>query len=225
MREIFVLIVFGILGTGVFIWHSTSTLSGEEYCGSSSYKKFTFKNGQEFLIPKAYLFNRWGMNASPDVDGEYYSLIAVELNATDGSPNCNNVRGKDSGFVKVTIMPYNFKTVFDTHKQHYPYRIDGIEPKFELFRPIDTQNIKDISGKKEFLVPKDKDWKQMLFVECVVSGFSHNSGERLGCRVRSKISNNILINYGYNNSRLNQYKKIDSAIRPVIESFVVSKNK
>ncbi len=229
VKNFFVLTVVFILGVGALFflgkpWEA-SALIGKKYCDSSSYKKFTFKNGQEFLIPEAYLFDRWGLNASPDVDGKYYSLIAVELNATDGSPNCNNVRGEDSGFIWITIKPYNYQTVFDFHKQKYPYRIDSFQPKFELFRSVDTQNIKDISGKKELLIPKDKGLRQMLFVECLVSGFSYNSGERLGCSVKSKIRKNIMINYGYNHSHLNQYKEIDSVIKSVIESFVVSKNK
>ena len=211
-----------LFGVWLVVLPIMSETHGTPYCGNSKYSKFSFKNGQEFLIPDAYLDNRYGVNVGLDNHNGVVSLVVVEMHQDDGSPNCNKVRRHDSGFVRVTISPHHFETVFNTRKGHYPYRIEEQEDMFDLYRPLDTKNMMDIAGKKDFLLPKIDEWTDKLFIECAISNFSHNSGERLGCSARSKLKDNVMITYGYKHQYLHQFKEIDMTMKRIISEFIVT---
>ena len=212
-----------LFGVWLVVLPIMSETHGTPYCGNSKYSKFSFKNGQEFLIPDAYLDNRYGVNVGPDNHNGVVGLVVVEMHQDDGSPNCNKEKGrKNSGFVRVTIKPYNFDIDLKAAKKRHPYKIDDVEKIFDLYRSVNSNNPTDLHNVKDFLVPKNQKLKDTLFIECLRTGAHRNPNKRLGCSARSKLKDNAVITYTYNHQYLHQYREIDMTMKRIISEFIVT---
>lgn len=148
-------------------------------------------------------------------------LVVVEMHRDDGRPNCEKIRNSKAGFVRISITDHNFETVLNTHKGHYPYRIEKQEDMFNLHRSVNSKVMKDLKGTKDFLIPKQEAWKQILFIELTRSVLSASPGEKKGAYVRRKIKDRVLISYGYDHKHLSQYQQIDTTIKNIILSFII----
>lgn len=211
-----------LFGVWLVVMPIMSETHGTPYCGNSKYSKFSFKNGQEFLIPDAYLEDQRGVGFWLDDRQGYVKFIVMDMSQYDGSPNCNKKRGYDAGHITPRIRPYIFETVLNTHKNYYPHRIDGVEKIFDLYRSVNSNNPDDLHNVRDFLVPKNQKWKDTLFIECLRTGAHRSPNKRIGCRVRSKLRDSIMIEYIYDHKYLHQFKEIDMTMKRIISEFIVT---
>lgn len=217
-----VFVLISLTGAGYYVLANDGVTLGEPVCGNPKYRTFKFKSGTEFKIPEAYLADRFGLDFWMDKGEEFANLIVVEMHRDDGRPNCEKVRDSKKGFVGVTIKPHRFEINKKTTKQWYPFHIEGEEELFELYRSELTRDPKKTTRKKDFLLPKSDDWGEKLFVECAISNFSYNPGERIGCRITSKLVDHAITSYGYYHTYLSDYQKIDTTLKQTILNFITA---
>ncbi|MGH1404328.1 MAG: hypothetical protein ACRBDL_08790 [Alphaproteobacteria bacterium] len=224
MRAFFLIVVilFSFTGAGFYVFANEGITLGELVCGNPKYKTFKFKNGTEFTIPEAYISDRFGLDFGTGKDDEYVDLIVVEMHRNDGRPNCEKVKDSKKGFMRVSIMDHNFDKVLQTRHNNYPYMIAGEEEQFDLFRSVNSNDPFDLLNIRDFLIPKDQNFRESLFIRCTRSGAHTKPNVRLGCTSRSKLTDRVMIKYGFNHQFLSRYQEIDTAIQNTVSKFVTS---
>lgn len=214
-KLVLVIAVLVVVATAAFaLSYAADEKGGQQYCGSSETVAFKLKNGTNFLIPKAYLFDPSNMYYRGSKDP--IDFINIQISKKDGSPNCK--KGDSDEYIEVAIKSYDYETLFSTAKEMYPYSFDDAEKDFQLYRRINSINKNDLKGEKEFLLPKNSLHKDNMFLECSISGFAATAGQRLGCTVRGKIDGGI-IEYVYNHSQLENYAEINNQIKNKVQEF------
>lgn len=208
---------------------SVTSPMGPESCTKADMSpvKIKLKNGDEFEIPAAYLYDPYGIYHE---DRQRASLISLRVHLKDFSPVCGKEKKMTSSewrqtFLTISLNSKDKSGLAGTQmlKKNYPVFIKHENKDLDLYREKMTKADDNLRHVRDLFIPRDKNLFPNLAIKCFHSRDAGMSNQLTGCGFTLELSDNLAAICGADSSIISNFPETTQKIHQLINGFMVKK--